>query len=164
MIFNSATLLSELKEIVNEHIALSKQLLEEKEEKLQWRVHEKSWSVLECLEHLNLYASFYNQEIENKLNSSRLSFSETFKSGFLGNKFANDMLPKEKLNTMKTFKSKNPIHSNLNKETVILDFIKHQEKLVELLEIAATKNLKIKIQTTLPFLKFRAWRYFSICD
>jgi hypothetical protein len=155
MNFNSTTLLTDLKKTVNDHIDFSKQLLELSEEKLQWRVKENSWSVLECLVHLNLYAIFYNNKIEEKMDACKLSFSETFKSGYLGNKFANDMLPKEKLNKMKTFKSKNPIHSNLNKETVLLEFIKHQEKMLSLLETAATKNLKIKVQTTLPFVKFK---------
>ncbi len=155
MNFNSTTLLSDLTAIVNEHISYAKQLLELKEEKLQWRAQENSWSVLECLEHLNLYARYYNDEIDTKMKRSNLPFSDTFKSGFLGNKFANDMLPKEQMKTMNTFKSKNPIHSDLNKETVILDFINLQESLLELLKVAATKNLKLKIKTTLPLLKLR---------
>lgn len=155
MEFNSTTLLTDLKKIVNEQITYAKQLIELKEEQLQWRAEENSWSVLECLEHLNLYARYYNHEIATKMERSTLQFSETFKSGFLGNKFANDMLPKEQMKTMNTFRSKNPIHSNLKKETVIPDFINLQEKMLELLDTATTKNLKLKVKTTLPFLKLR---------
>ncbi len=67
-----------------------------------------------------------------------------------------DMLPKEKLNKMKTFKSKNPIYSTLNSQQVIDSFLAHQRKLLELLTIAKEKNLtKIKTAITLPLLQFR---------
>jgi hypothetical protein len=57
---------------------------------------------------------------------------------------------------MNTFKSKNPIQSNLDKEKVILDFINQQKKFLDLLSIASEKNLtKIKTSLTLPLLKFR---------
>ncbi|HIA10981.1 MAG TPA: DinB family protein [Flavobacteriales bacterium] len=53
------------------------------------------------------------------------------------------MLPKEKLNKMKTFKSMNPIGSNLDK-TVLEKFLSQQKTLLELLQqaekVSLTKN------------------------
>ena len=34
---------------------------------LSWRDNPSSWSMLECLEHLNMYGDFYLPQIENKI-------------------------------------------------------------------------------------------------
>jgi hypothetical protein len=111
MIFNSDELLNELKKHVQNHIDFSKSLLEISEKILQHKPITTSWSVLECLEHLNLYGNFYLPEIQQKINTSKHKHHQKFKSGFLGHKFATDMLPKANMKTMNTFKSKNPIQS-----------------------------------------------------
>lgn len=156
MNYNSTTVISDLTQMTSAHINYGKQLLEISEDKLQFKQSTKSWSVLECLEHLNMYTAFYNTEIIKRMNASSLPFTETFKSTYLGNKFANDMLPKEGMKTMNTFKSKNPNASKVDKEQVAHTFIKLQEELLALLGKAKTKNLdKIKTKTTLPILKFK---------
>ncbi len=156
MIYNSKEVIESLIKMTKSHISYANSLLNVSEDKLQYKETPKSWSVLECLEHLNRYALFYNKEIHKRMTSSVLPFSETFKSTFLGNKFANDMLPREGMKTMNTFKSKNPNASKLNKESVLLSFIQLQEELLNHLEIAKSKNLdKIKTKTTLPIIKFK---------
>jgi hypothetical protein len=156
MVFNSDKLLTELKETVQNHLKFSKSLLEISERILQSKVNEKKWSVLECLEHLNLYGDFYIPEIKKRINESTSNYQTNFKSGFLGNKFALDMLPKDGMKTMNTFKSKNPITTQLAKEKVLLRFISQQEEMLLLLDNVRTKNLtKIKTSITLPLLKFR---------
>ena len=156
MIHNSNEVINDLIKMTKSHIDYANELISISEEKLQYKQSNESWSVLECLEHLNRYAFFYNKEIQKKMQSSSLPFSETFKSSYLGNKFSMDMLPKKGMKTMKTFKSKNPINSNLDKEKVINSFINLQRELLSCLEISKTKNLnKIKTKTTLPILKFK---------
>lgn len=156
MVFKVEELLKELQQLVNSHIEFAESLNKLSEIDLQKKENEKSWSVIECLEHLNLYAAFYNKEIEKQLQNSKIPKSDEFKSGFFGNKFALDMLPKEGMKTMNTFKSKNPIYSKFNTNEVINNFVNHQKKLLELLELAEEKNLtKIKTAITLPLLKFR---------
>lgn len=156
MIHNSKEVLKNLVNMTSTHLNYAKQLLDVSEDKLQYKQSDKSWSVLECLEHLNRYAIFYNREINKRMNASSLPISETFKSTYLGQKFSIDMLPKEGMKTMNTFKSKNPNASKLDKEIVLQTFIRLQEELLTYLEIAKTKNLnKIKTYTTLPILKFK---------
>ena len=75
---------------------------------LNHKTSPKSWSVLECIEHLNRYGDFYLPEIQRRINASNHPNTKTFKSSWLGNYFAESMLPKEKLNKMKTFKSMDP--------------------------------------------------------
>lgn len=139
------TFLEQTKQILNQVEKLKNYDLQT----LTWKENATSWSILECLEHLNLYGDFYLPEIENKIKNSKTSFDTEFKSGILGNYVAKSMLPKEKLNKMKTFKDKNPLNSNLNK-TVIDKFNNQQIKLLELLNQSRKVSLnKVKIQTSI---------------
>lgn len=119
---------------------------------LTWKGNKISWSILECLEHLNLYGDFYLPQIEDKIKDSTTKPDLEFKSGILGNYFAKSMLPKEKLNKMKTFKDKNPLNANLDK-TVIDKFMSQQIKLLDLLNQSRNVSLnKVKIQTSISSL------------
>jgi hypothetical protein len=119
---------------------------------LTWKENETSWSILECLEHLNLYGDFYLPEIESKIKNSTTKADLEFKSGMLGSYFAKSMLPKEKLNKMKTFKDKNPLNANLD-ISVIDKFINQQIKLLDLLNQSRNVSLnKVKIQTSISSL------------
>lgn len=123
---------------------------------LNKRIQENSWSILECLQHLNLYGDFYLQEISNKMNENTIPPQKNFKSGILGDYFAKSMLPKENLNRMKTFKSMNPIFSDLD-QNVIDIFIHQQNEMLRLLEMAKSRNLE-KIKTNIsisPLIKIR---------
>lgn len=145
-------LLNELKIITNNNLEFAESLLDQKDENLNFRPSENSWNVLECLEHLNFYGKFYLPEIENRISESKFpAVKSNFKSGILGNYFANMMLPKEKLNKMKTLKTANPIHKQLSK-SVIEEFINQQNKMLELLEKAKTVDLE-KTKTSISISK-----------
>lgn len=140
-------LIDELKKITNENQEFVENLLNLSDEKLNFRLSEKSWSILECLEHLNLYGKFYIPEINKRIKNSDTKPTEIFSSGILGNYFAKSMLPKENLNKMKTFKSMNPIHSNLDKN-VLNEFITQQKQMIQLLNDAENVNLN-KVKTSI---------------
>lgn len=119
---------------------------------LTWKENATSWSILECLEHLNLYGDFYLPEIKTKIQQSNTKSEPTFKSGILGAYFAKSMLPKEKLNKMKTFKDKNPLNAKLERN-VIDKFMNQQEELLNLLNESQKVSLnKVKIQTSISSL------------
>lgn len=116
---------------------------------LTWKENPDSWNILECLEHLNLYGDFYLPQIENSIKESNTKNEVEFRSGILGNYFAKTMLPKEKLNKMKTFKNKNPLNKKLDK-SVIEKFIDQQMQLLNLLSQSEKVSLnKIKIKTSI---------------
>lgn len=116
---------------------------------LTWKASPTSWNILECLEHLNLYGDFYLPEIEIKIRNSTTPSELEFKSGILGGFFAKSMLPKERLNKMKTFKDKNPLDAKLDK-AVIEKFIYQQIKLLDLLNQSRNVSLdRVKIQTSI---------------
>lgn len=140
-------LLDDLKKMTLLHMEEANKFLQLEMAVLNSKPDESSWSILECLKHLNRYGDFYLPEIESRIKESNHSKKEIFKSGLLGNYFAKSMLPKEKLNSMKTFKNMNPLNSKLDKSTID-KFIHQQKKMIELLEIASAKNL-VKIKTSI---------------
>ncbi|KMQ63038.1 hypothetical protein ACM46_13930 [Chryseobacterium angstadtii] len=151
MKFSTSQLLDELKARTLIHIQHAERLLQEPEDKINSRISENSWSVLECMEHLNRYGKFYIPEISRRISSSKTSPASAFQSGILGNYFAQSMLPKEKLNKMKTLSNMNPIHSELNK-TVVEEFIRQQNQILELLEKSKNINLN-KVKTSISITR-----------
>lgn len=147
-------LLKDLKARTNQVIedlnGLSALLLEE----LNHRDTPQSWSILECIEHLNRYGDFYLPEIDHRLKVAQPSKYEEFKSSWLGNYFAVSMLPREngKLNKMKTFKSMNPIHKPLSTE-VLRKFKEQQRTMLQLLDIAYQVDLG-KTKTSISLSKW----------
>lgn len=111
-------------------------------EQLNFKKNKDAWSILECIEHLNLYGDYYLEAIEKSMSSQKNnSDSSIFKSGIMGNYFANLMLVKDgKIKKMKSPKDKNPANSHLT-ISAIDRFLKQQEKLVSLLRQAASVNL-----------------------
>lgn len=111
-------------------------------DELNFKSDSTSWSILECIEHLNLYGDFYLPEIEKRILAQKgKSKSVVFKSGLLGNYFANMMLVKDgQMRKMKTFKDKDPANSALT-ITTIERFLKQQEMLKNLLNQARSVNL-----------------------
>jgi len=55
----------------------------------------KSWSLLECLEHLNILGKVYLRGFRQKADSGTPRQGKTYQPGWLGNYAANSMLPKE---------------------------------------------------------------------
>ncbi len=123
-------------------------------DELNHRNTPNSWSILECLEHLNRYGNFYLPEIGTRLNKAQTSNNEVFNSGWLGNYFAMSMLPNEngKLNKMKTFKSMNPIHTRLG-EDVVARFLSQQKLMLGLLSRAERVDLN-KVKTSISISKW----------
>ena len=160
----SQTLTLDLIETTRQNLNFAELLKQKTDVELNWKQNSESWSVLECLEHLNLYGHFYIPEIEKTILNSKHKSEEEFKSGILGNYFAESMLPKQKLNKMKTFKDKNPINSKLDRK-VIDEFINQQIKTIDLLyksknvslnknkvKITLSKWIKLKLGDTFRFV------------
>lgn len=119
---------------------------------LTWKENATTWNILECIEHLNRYGDFYLPLIDKKIQQSDSRPDHNFNSGFLGNYFAQSMLPKNELNKMKTFKDKDPLNAHVNK-TVIDKFIQQKILLLDLLHRSRKVSLnKIRIPTSISNL------------
>jgi hypothetical protein len=105
-----------------------------------------SWSANECLKHLNNYGDFYLPELMKsveQLPKEVTAGDKPFRSGWLGNKFTNMMLPENNGRPKKKMKSpadKLPIN-NLEVEKTLEKFDGHLFKLDLILQNSAGKNL-----------------------
>lgn len=159
MIIKSEKLIEDLIERTRLNISQAEKFNSLSIEKLNWRIEQDSWSILECIEHLNLYGDFYIPESKYRIERSKTPSTENFKSGILGNYFAKSMLPKEKLNKMRTFQDKNPMGSDLDKRT-ITRFIHQQEQLVNLLH----KSTAIDLNKTKTAISISKWVKLKLGD
>lgn len=152
MKFTTEKLIEDLIARTKEHMNTITKMESHSDETLNWKANQESWSILENLEHLNRYGDFYLPEIERRIAQSTFQPSEEFKSGILGNYFAKSMLPKEKLNKMKTFSDMNPINSDLDRST-IAKFLTQQRTILDLLDASRQINLT-KVKTSISISKF----------
>jgi hypothetical protein len=166
-------LIDELLVLIERAIQSTKEFEMLSEISLNYKKNSNEWSVFECLEHLNLYGEFYLPEIEKSiLDRSSLNQNAIFKSGIIGNYFANLMKEnKGKFKKMKTPKDKNPINSNLSFGTIVI-FSMQLERLKILLEasrkvdltkvktaISLTKFVKLRLGDTLRFVVYHIERH-----
>lgn len=159
MKLDSIELLSALDTELKTLIEKSERIQAEPESTLRKNPDNGGWNVLECYEHLNRYSAYYIPEIKKSVNRAKKPRSTSYKTGFLGNFSAKQMLPKngDVDNKMNTFKSKNPSLDQVKLDkAVISQFLSDQEKLRELLTQAKKVDLgKTKVKTTLLLIKFK---------
>ncbi|AEA42637.1 DinB family protein [Fluviicola taffensis] len=173
MKIQTEALLVDLTNRTKKLVQVAELLRNKSEEALNFKQNSESWSILECLEHLNLYGRFYLPEIAKRIDENKGKNESVFKSGWLGNYFSNSMLPKEKLNKMKTFQNMNPINSKLDKR-VIDEFLSQQTEMLRLLDqarkislnktktsITLTKLIKLKLGDTFRFVIYHNQRHME---
>ena len=152
MTLRSNTLLEELEEYTFQLSGKAKGLQNYPIQSLTFKPAPEKWNILECLAHLNLYGKFYLAEIAQRIKHSSYGEEAIFHSRWLGNYFANSMLPKKKLNKMKTFKNMNPLNTALDKGVITI-FLDQQEQMMTLLREARKVSLnKTKISITITSL------------
>jgi len=163
--------IQELQDFIHAHRQYIQTLQSYNDTLLNQRLHEESWSVLECVEHINLYADFYLTELKKRIAESKYPFQSTYKSGWLGEYFAQSMKPVAGMKKMKTFKSKNPMHSRVSR-TVLQRFLEQQEEWLQILDSAQvvdwtkTKSsitisplIKLRLGDTIRFCIYHQWRH-----
>lgn len=163
-------------ELLDELIALSKHIsatVENEfgslsEEQLLWNPDKNSWSIGQCLAHLNAFHRFYVPVFVERVKNSRFREpTDYFQSSPLGNstylkvKLGKVNNVKRKLKSPKDY---NPlVNKNLKIENVRADFIKYQNMLIDVLEKAKEINIR-KTKTSFsvrPIVKLRLGDAFS---
>jgi hypothetical protein len=166
-------LIKDLIESTRENLNQVEKFKECSDQALNYKENASSWSILECIEHLNLYGDYYLPEMEDNIANSKHEATAIFKSGVLGNYFAKQMLPKEGMKKMEAPKDKNPSGSQLEK-SVIERFIKQQHKMLELLNkarhvsltktktaISISKLIKLRLGDTFRFVIYHNQRHLA---
>lgn len=157
--FNSNTLLEELHNDVNALLTVTHtRIRPQPHAALLQQPQPGSWSVVQCLEHLNSYGYFYLPRLHEAISegeSKSLPAKPVFKSSWLGNYFTNLMKPKESgalRSKMQAPAGHRPVEQQ-DPETVIHAFISQQEQLLELLQRAQKVNIeKLRVATSLTSL------------
>lgn len=132
------------------------------EEQLFWSPDKSSWSIAQCLAHLNAFHRFYVPVFVERVKNTRFQEpDEYFQSSPLGQStFAKVKLGKLKnvKRKLKSPKDYNPlINKNLKTDNLLKDFLKYQERLIETLEKSRSINIK-KTKTSFtvrPIVKLR---------
>lgn len=169
--FNSQTLLEQLQGDVNSLLnVLHTRIMPQPRAALLRQPAPGSWSVVQCLDHLNSYGLYYLPQLEAALKRGeqlRLPAKSAFKSGWLGNYFTNLMQPqpdgalKSKMNAPKGHR---PVPQP-DAEQVLHEFAAQQQRLQQLLQragqtdmgrlrvpISLTKLIKLSAGDTFRFL------------
>ena len=132
------------------------------------------WSVIQILEHLNSYGNYYLVAIEKSLKQDKPAI-DLFKPGWLGNYFTKLMKPGEQgaiAHKMQSPKDHRP-QRHPDAFPVLNTFFEQQHYLLELLELAKTKNIggirmpisifrfiKLKVGDVFRFLIAHEQRHF----
>jgi hypothetical protein len=166
-------LIDELISITDKCSVTVKQFKHLSADQLNFKRRAEEWSIVECIEHLNLYGDFYLPEIEKQILARESNPEATvFKSGTIGNYFANLMQVKNgKIKKMQSPKDKNPIGSTLS-PTTLDRFLKQQEKLRSLLlqaknidltktktSISLTNLIRLRLGDTFRFFVYHIERH-----
>ncbi len=110
---------------------------------LNFKPDESSWSILQCFEHLNMYGDYYLPKIEERILAAKaLPPTISYKSGWLGNYFANIMQVQPDGKKKKMNAPKDKVPPQTLDESTIQRFVKQQEHLLRLLKLAETVNLQ----------------------
>jgi uncharacterized damage-inducible protein DinB len=153
--FKSEELINQLQADVKHIIAAAEHLSTADPVKLNYCAEEGSWSVAQVLEHVNAYNRYYLPAIEKSMIHISKDTSAWFVPGFWGNYFTKMMMPKnvyEIKNKMKAMKNYKPA-KGLNVEAVFNEFFQHQNKLLQLLDVARRRNMNsIRIPITISKL------------
>ena len=140
--FKSEELIDQLEKDVRQVIAAAEHLRTADPVKLGY-CSEGKWSVAQVIDHLNRYSRHYLPLIEKAVVHITRQTNAWFVSGFWGNYFTKLTMPKnvyEIKNKMKAAKIFAP-EKSVNIEAVFNEFIQHQNKLLQLLEVAKRRNL-----------------------
>ena len=152
MIMETDRLISELIEITKENITIVEDFIQRPFDDLKAKSNENSWSVLECIAHLNLYSEFYLPELKKAINKNITPPSYFFYPSFTGEYLVKSIRYKEKLNKMKTSSLMDPNGSILSKE-VLRHFVFEQRQIIDLLDDAREVDIN-KIKTPLILSKW----------
>lgn len=139
---------------------------------LNYKPAPDSWSILECLEHLNRYSSYYNPALAKAIAANAGNADQTISYTWLGKKSL-DMVRPDNGKKSKTVKHMNPNNSQLGRQT-LEEFLDHQTELLQLLDKAKGANLnkkaipveffkllKLRIGETLEFVALHQERHLQ---
>ncbi len=161
MVLHQDAVLRDLEKRTHEQLDYLSQKLEPLDaEVLNRKPDEKSWSVLQCLEHLNILGAIYIKGFRQKTEDGTQRQGSEYKTGWLGQYAARIIKPKEDGSLpykMKALPFMTASASELDKEDVLRTQREQLEAFLTTLEAATEVDLgKNRVATSLgSWLKFK---------
>jgi hypothetical protein len=129
---------------------------------LNWRPAHRQWSIVECIEHLNLVGRHYYKQslrgIESAESSDRPGTTE-YQPHWIGRRMIKVMAPADNRKIrfkMKTFSEINPTGSHINAPITLDEFVDRQDQFIGLFKRMENIDInQVKVTSVLPFLKLR---------
>lgn len=156
-------LFHEIEKVTNENILnIEENFIPLTDEQLNWKIRSDVWNIREIFAHVFEYAKYYHSTFSKKIDTTRYREpSDNFISSPLGKsmwsamKLGNAKNVKRKIKSQKLY---NPlIVTSIVKETSLIDFLKSQKELLQIIERSKTINIrkaKIKLANN-NVIKFR---------
>ena len=147
----------------NRHLKYFQQLAEEV---LRHRPEPGRWSVLDCLEHINLFYADYLSRMEPAIRRAAPSEHTTYTPGFFGQKMLKGLRPQQGKRKMKikTFKKMNPTTDEKNPGQIFDTLLQYHMRLEQLLnESEALDWNRVKVASAIgPLLRFKLGDCFRL--
>jgi hypothetical protein len=144
----TSQLIEELKRITQSNIDLVNQKFSAlNEQQKNWRKDLDSWSINDVFSHLNEFSSYYHAAFSSKIERTRFrEAKEVFISSPLGRSAWKSMKLGNAQNIKRKFKSPRSYNPTFNPSLVTTDsiskFEKTQQELLQIIDLAATINLR----------------------
>lgn len=136
------------------------------EEALRYRPGPGRWSVLDCLEHINLFYADYFSRMEPAIHQAVPSGRTQYTPGFFARRMIHGLRPKQGKRTMKikTFKAMTPATDEKTPEQIFDILWQYHARLEQLLtEAEALHWDRIKVASAIgPLLRFKLGDCFRL--
>ncbi|MCB0636087.1 MAG: DinB family protein [Lewinella sp.] len=160
--FSSTELLHELRQQVTDGIQFIRENAQQPATDWQRPPANGGWSAVEVVAHLNFYAGFYTQAVEQVLAKAKGQPTARFRSGWFGNYFTRIIGPAPEGGAL-AMKMPTPDNaqpkpaSELDQEREIATFLSYQETLLRQLEHAQAVPLgRLRVPTSLsPLIRLK---------
>lgn len=166
MKINSTILLDDLDKLMHRLSEIvAREFLPLSEAQLNWKAHEKKWSIAECLQHLNIVSDYYQPLFAKKLSlaiEKGQAPAEYFTPGWMGNYSVKSVQLKEDnrlRNKMKSPKAYRPSSGNslLNGQAELKKYLDHQKIFIDFIAQAHKVNLN-KVAVPIAIFKMISFR------
>lgn len=122
---------------------------------LKFKPEKNKWSVLDCIEHLNMVFDVYLPRIKKGVKKANKNQSESYKPGFFGERMVQAMLPKKNTvtNPMRTFSNMDPHKTRRPLTQALTEFERNMLEFQSLIDSSEKIDLgKIRIKSAIGII------------
>ena len=166
MKLDKATVAQQVRHTIEKTNRRAKGFQLQSEATLRHRPRPDQWSILDCLDHINLFYAEYMPRLERAIAQAPRTERATYTPGWLGQKMMTGLRPKqgERKMKIKTFRRMNPATEGKSYESVLETFLTYHTQLDALLTEAVPLDWdRAKVVSAVgPLLRFKLGDCFRV--